>query len=470
MRKLLLSFITILLSFSAFAQDQFTGDWEGSLNVGQSLVVILHIEGAEPAATMDIPAQGAADIACSKVIIDGDKFSFTIPIIKASYTGTLNTEKIIEGTFAQNGMEFPLDLKYKGVTKQIAHPQTPEPPYPYHSEDVVYKNADGSMEYGATITYPKEGKKFPAVLLITGSGAQNRDEEIKGHKPFAVIADQLTKNGYAVLRVDDRGVGKTSKGANDATSADHAKDVYAGITYLKSRKEIKKKKIGLLGHSEGGMIAPIVATEHPKDVGFIILLAGAGVNLIDGMTAQNIAYRKSLNMPENVAEEYGALYKEMAGIIVRADSKEQASTEINSAVDKWKKTANPMTVQYTTGITDEVSQKEFVGKFADMYDGAWFRYLLGFDPQPVLSKVECPVLAIFGEKDIQVLAVPNSKGMEEALAKAPTKNYKIVTIDGVNHLFQECKLCTVAEYGKLEQTISPKALNLITNWMNENVK
>lgn len=470
MKKLLLISVCVFTTLLSFAQNKFTGNWEGALSAGQELKIIFHIKEDADAlsATLDVPAQGALGIKCSDVTTDGDKITIGMKMLNGSYEGTLAGNDKIEGKWTQNGTVLPLTLT---ATEQaeIKHPQTPKPPYTYNSEDIIYYNDDKSIQYGATITTPKDDGKHPSVILISGSGAQNRDEEIFGHKPFAVMADHFTKNGYVVLRIDDRGIGETTGDVKNATSADYAKDVLNGIKYLKSRKEVDKDKIGLLGHSEGGIIAPLVANES-NDVDFIILMAGPGVDLVQGMTEQNIAVLEKSGIAKTWAEDYGKLYKSIMQELVTAKSKEEVTKNIHRVINNWKANTDNTVVVNTTGIIDATSQERVADNFIKLYNNPWFRYFIAYEPQPVLRKLDCKVLALNGSEDIQVLPESNLSGIETALNDSKVKTYEVKEIESANHLFQKCIECTVPEYGQLEQTIMPEVLDYITEWMNKHVK
>ncbi|HYD21512.1 MAG TPA: alpha/beta hydrolase, partial [Flavipsychrobacter sp.] len=352
---------------------------------------------------------------------------------------------------------------------QLNRPQTPKAPFPYNSEDVLFYNEAKSIAYGATITTPKGNGEYPAVILITGSGAQNRDEELFQHKPFAVVADHLTRNGYAVLRVDDRGVGKTTGDRTHATSADFAEDVMASIAYLKKRKEVDKNKIGLYGHSEGGMIAQMVAAKS-KDVDFIILTAAPGVKGSQLLIEQNEAVLKGMNFTEEQIMGYMTMYKKIIYGLLNSVTREAAEKNIRKAIQDWRAGTDKGTVEAMTGIKDHDSEQRFFYEFVRLYDNKWMMYLLRYDPKPVLEKLDCKVLAINGDKDIQVISRTNLEGIAKALANSKSKVNEVREIEGVNHLFQECKLCTAQEYGQLEQTIKPEVLDIVTTWLNENVK
>ncbi|MCZ8215835.1 MAG: alpha/beta hydrolase, partial [Cyclobacteriaceae bacterium] len=271
--------LTLLVSLTTLAQG-INGQWNGLLKVqGTQLRVVFNIKQTENglSATLDSPDQGAKGIPTTASSFENGVLKIAIANLTVEYEGTLGSDNIIVGTFKQAGQTFPMNLSKEKVEKEkIVRPQEPAKPYPYYSEDVTFENKSAGISLAGTLTLPKKEGIFPVVILISGSGPQNRDEELMGHKPFLVLSDHLTKNGIAVLRYDDRGTALSKGDFKTATSADFATDVEAAMAYLKTRKEINKKKIGLIGHSEGGLIAPMVASRS-KDVSFIVLLAGPGI-------------------------------------------------------------------------------------------------------------------------------------------------------------------------------------------------
>ena len=396
--------------------------------------------------------------------------------IKGQYAGKLNTDnKSLSGTWSQSGYSFPLDMKKTGetvTTKKINRPQTPTPPYPYKSEEVIYSNADKSIQFGATFTVPLPDPNveyfrapiYPVVLLITGSGPQDRDETIFDHKPFAVIADHLTREGIAVLRVDDRGVGKTTGNFSKSTTADFANDVKAGIDYLKTRLDVDTNSIGLIGHSEGGLIAPMVAFTR-KDVHFIILLAGPGFKILDMMEQQSADIMASAGISNSDITQYRPLYKNMVTTVLHAKDSATASKQAMAIFKKWQRGKSASTVKNTTGVEDEKGIVVFTNAFIKQLSNPWFKYFMQMNPEDYLSKTNCPVLALNGEKDIQVSAKPNLAGIKKALEKNKNKNFRTQEMPGLNHLFQHCKKCTVQEYEELEESFDPATLQLITHWI-----
>ncbi|MBA2250198.1 MAG: alpha/beta fold hydrolase [Chitinophagaceae bacterium] len=470
------TFITILFTFftsSIIAQNTpgVTGTWEGKIQVGVELRIVFHFTKDSSGAisgTSDSPDQGVKGIPCSNIILRNDSLFLEVPSIHGSYNGKFMSDSIIKGVLTQ-GRSIDLNLKKTDKVSVLLRPQTPKPPYAYNSDDVEYDNADKTLHYGATITTPKGAGPFPAILLITGSGAQNRDEEILGHKPFAVIAHYLTTRGYIVLRVDDRGMGKSSQGSLSATTADFAKDVNTSLNYLKNRKDVNINHLGMIGHSEGGMIAPMVATQR-NDIDFIIMLAGPGEKISKLMEDQNAAIMLSAGMSKEMTDAYIKLYHNLIPVIVQAKNPEEAKIKLYKEVGAWRKTTPQNIVMATTGITNDSLQRQFVNAFASSLGAPWYKYFLQFDPSIYLTKLHCKVLALNGDKDIQVISQPNLAAIKAALKKSKSPAYVVKEMPGLNHLFQHCKKCTVKEYGELEETFSPEVLQIMGDWLNENVK
>ena len=473
--KFKLSFLFIFLSASLFAQqNKFIGIWEGKINAGVSLRIVFNFmqdSRGDFYSTMKSPDQSPVELKADRTFLNNDSVFTEIEKFKVSFSGKLINDSTIDGTFTQ-GVDIPLKLKkvekISDALPKTEKPQTPKPPFNYKSEVVQYSNADKSISFGGTVTIPNGNGPFPAILLITGSGAQNRDEEILGHKPFAVLADFLTKKGFIVLRVDDRGVGKTTGDANNATSVDFAKDVNTSLDYLKARKETDVKKIGLMGHSEGGMIAPMVATQR-NDINFIVLLAGPGVKIIDLMTGQNIAFLNSAGISKKAQYAYGGLYKRLATAIAFEKDSISGNHSTNKIINNWLKKTDT-TLLRELSLTSKEQQHNQFAAFSKIMRLPWFKYFLSYNPEPALKKLKCKVLALNGDKDIQVISKQNLSGIRRALLKSKSPKYDVMEMPGLNHLFQTCKTCTVQEYGELEETFSPKALEVIGDWLIRNVK
>ncbi|MBS1587333.1 MAG: alpha/beta fold hydrolase [Bacteroidetes bacterium] len=478
MKKYFLTIFLLSLAFAdGHAQNNFVGNWLGKLRVGRDLRIVFHVSdsGGKFSATMDSPDQSAKDIPCSAVTVLGDSIAIEMSNIHGLYSGKMTDSVTLTGTWSQSGHTLPMELKKVTEVPEVlaaprsGRPQTPQPPFDYEVRDVIYNNADKSIQYGATITIPKGKGPFPAVLLITGSGQQNRDEEIFGHKPFAVIADYLTKNGYLVMRVDDRGVGKTTGNLDTATTEDFAKDATVSFEYMKTLPEANRKHLGLMGHSEGGMIAEMIAAER-KDVDFVVLLAGPGVRTTMLMEEQNSAYMASLGIPQAAIDKYKPLYSSIAHDIIYSKDSAQAYTALKNHIDLWVKQTDSASVSVTTGIRDTESKEEFLDAAIRTYSNRWYRYFLSFDPKPYLKRMSCKVLALDGDKDIQVVSRSNLAGIRIGLSESKSKVVVTKEMKGLNHLFQTCTKCTVEEYAELEETFSPTALALIVDWLDKNVK
>lgn len=476
MKKIIIILCTSTLSFSAISQH-ITGNWEGSMDANGTIIpLVIHISkdsSGNYLSSFDSPLQKAFGLPGSGVIIKGDSVILLLKMLNGKYAGRLSSdEKTMQGKWYQGGGELPLNLvKTSDVAtgKEMKRPQTPKPPFPYASEDVQYDNADGSIHFGASFTYPsskagEHSKQYPVVLLITGSGPQDRDETLMGHKPFAVIADYLTKRGIAVLRVDDRGMGTTTGDFRKSTTADFARDAEAGINYLKTRKEVNIKKIGLLGHSEGALIAPIVASGN-KDVAFIVLLAGPGIKITRLMEQQSIDVAAAAGISQSDLAPYRLLYRDMMNTIIHEKDTTIAMKKAKAVFKEWQKGKSKSLVSNTTGVTDEASLNEFVRVFVLELSGTWFSYFINLDPSIYLEKVKCPVLALNGEKDVQVSPTANLKGIRDGLTKAGNRHFETKELAGLNHLFQHCTKCSVDEYSELEETIAPEALQMIGDWI-----
>ena len=338
-----------------------------------------------------------------------------------------------------------------------ARPQEPKKPYPYDEEEVSYENKGGGVKLAGTLTLPRTKGPFPVVVLITGSGPQNRDEELLGHKPFLVLADHLTRGGIAVLRVDDRGVGGSTGSVPSSTSEDFAGDVLAGIEFLKTRTEINSNQIGLIGHSEGGLIAPMVAARS-TDVAFIVLMAGPGLRGEEILYLQGELIAKASGVPDKAIASNRAAQQAIFGVL---------KEEHDNAVAEKRIRENFLKI--TAEMSDEqkrVSRIEAtLAAQLKMVLTPWFRYFLTYDPKQALMKVSCPVLAINGEKDLQVPPDENLRVIEQTLAAAKNPDYKVVKLPGLNHLFQTCKTGTLTEYASIQETMSPVALDVISDWI-----
>jgi alpha/beta superfamily hydrolase len=446
-------------------QKDISGKWVGRFGGQSTLVFHFKKTGDSLSGTFDSPRENAFGIPLSTVTPFADTVAVTVKQLRASFKGRLTGDTAISGSWLQGAAILPITF----IKTPELRPQLPVPPFSYNSEEVAYDNADKSVHFGGTFTYPKKGGSFITVILITGSGQEDRDETIMGHKPFAVIADHLTKNGYAVLRMDDRGVGKTSGTLEGVTSVDFAKDVEAAIDYVKNRKEVNAGAIGLIGHSEGGLIANIVGAQRPDDVQFIISLAGPGVKGAVLMAEQNEKILTKQGVPApGVAFYKGFIRQVMDSITLESDSV-AIYRRANLVFNKLKQ-ATPDSVIASLGIFSDMQAGMLMRRVAGNLAGSWMKYFITSNPAFYIEQLRCKYLALNGSEDVQVTASLNLAGIEAALKKSKSTGFAVKEIKGVNHLFQHCKLCTVAEYGDLEETFAPDALDVITEWLNGHVK
>lgn len=460
MKTISIIILTLLTSFTVTAQD-ITGKWNGALKIqGTQLRLVFNVTKSDNgySATMDSPDQRVADIPVTNTTFENSKIKFEIANAGIVYIGELKDSEIV-GTFKQSGQEFPMNLSKKAIEKEVAkRPQTPIKPYPYYSEEVTFQNTKANISLAGTLTLPMKKGNFPVVILITGSGPQTRDEEIFGHKAFLVLSDYLTKNGIAVLRYDDRGVGQSTGDFKTATSADFATDVESAIAYLKTRNEINKKKIGLIGHSEGGLIAPIVAAKS-KDVAFIALLAGTGIQGDQILLLQQKLIGKVSGASDEEVQKTEAENTKVYKIIKQSTSIEQLKIDLTNYYKQALK-ENP----------NGMSEDQFVNLMIENLATPWMQYFISYNPVPTLEKVKCPVLAINGSKDLQVPPKENLEGIKKALTKGGNKNVTTLELPNLNHLFQECSTGSPKEYGTIEQTFSPTAMTVVLNWIKTQTK
>jgi uncharacterized protein len=472
-------FFLVFYSSSAFAAQEVTGKpespnassqeinglWVGVLNFnGMKMRMVLNVtRGADGALAvkMDSPDQGVKDIPIDSITCQDGLVRFEAKVFGIFYEGKFNKEGTqISGQLKQGPATFPLILKHADNAPTLSKPQDPVRPFPYDEEEVTFENRKDGVRLAGTLTIPRTKGPFPAVLLITGSGGQDRDETIAGHRPFLILADHLTRLGIAVLRVDDRGMGGSSIG-NDAfnvTSLNFAEDVMAGIEFLKGRKEIDAGKIGLIGHSEGGMIASMVAAKS-KDVAFIVMMAGPGQIGEDLILLQTEILNKARGMSNEVNVQMNLALQRAIAIV-----KEEKENSV--AEKRIKETLTKQVAEMTQEQRDAFAPMQAeINAWIPFYVHPWFRFFISFNPRPVLMKVSCPVLAINGERDLQVSAKENLSGIAEALKDGENKDYKVVSLPNLNHLFQTCQTGTISEYGRIEETISPVALKTISDWI-----
>ena len=464
--KYYLLLILICITSSTIKCQNISGQWNGILKIqGIQLRVVFHINAKDTSytATMDSPDQGAKGIPVDNVTYKNQILKLEIKQPGIRYEGTFKTEtNTIEGTFMQSGLSFPLNLtKQKSNIDANNRPQEPQKPYPYTSEDVKFKNSIDEITLAGTLTIPKREGAFPAVVLISGSGPQDRNEEVFGHKPFLVLSDYLTRNGIAVLRFDDRGIGESTGNFKTATTLDLSKDVEAAVEYLKKREEIDK--IGLIGHSEGGVIAPIVAS-NIKDIDFIVLLAGLGIPGDELLMLQTELIGKAYGVNDSVLQVSKTLNKDLYNIVQQHNKPDLVKQKLSEYLNQFI-LENP-----DFAIPEGMNKETYIKMQIETLSSPWMSYFLKINPEPILKKVKCPVLAINGEKDLQVPPHQNLEGIKHALEKGGNKNVTIKVLPQLNHLFQECQTGLPLEYSTIHQTFSPNALSLIYNWIEKQTK
>jgi pimeloyl-ACP methyl ester carboxylesterase len=440
--------------------------WEGKLSVGAGLqlALVLHVfKDAAGALTakFDSPDQGAKGLRVDSVTLDKSQLAFEMKSIGGKFQGKLSADgDVATGTWTQGGSEMPLTIRKTDRVTEKKRPQTPKPPFPYKLEDVRYENKAGAVTLAGTLTIPQGKGPFPAALLISGSGAQDRDETLFLHKPFAVIADALTRRGIAVLRVDDRGVGGSTGSTGKSTTEDFSGDVLAGVAYLKARPEIDARSIGLIGHSEGGIIAPMAAVKS-KDVAFIVLMAGTALPGEDILYLQGRLIAQAMGAQKE-ALEFNRKIQESLFKVVRTEKDPKAVPAKLREALKGVVASLPEDKRATL-------EKLVQGQLA-MVESPWFRFFLTYDPRPTLAKVRCPVLAIIGEKDLQVPPKENLAEIDKTLKEGGNRRVTVKELPGLNHLFQTCKTGSTAEYAQIEETVAPSALTIMGDWILDHVR
>jgi fermentation-respiration switch protein FrsA (DUF1100 family) len=445
------------------------GTWMGSLKVqgGLELRIVFNIStnpDGSLKASMDSPDQGVSGIPVESVSYKDGNLSLYAESIGGKFEGTYKeNNKTIEGEWKQAGSAFPLVLNRSEKAPDIHRKQDPVKPYPYTEEEVVYENKEAGIKLAGTLTLPQSGGPFPAVILITGSGPQNRNEEIMGHRPFLVLSDYLTRRGIAVLRVDDRGIGGSTGNFSQATTEYFAGDVLSGIEFLKNRKEIDPGHMGLIGHSEGGLIAPMVAVKS-QDIAFIVLMAAPGVTGEEILYMQSDLIATAGGASNETISKNEALMRRMYSVVKEEKNNAVAEEKLREIL---RAEMGNMSEQerISSGYSEAAIDSQ-----AAVLSSPWMRFFLTYDPRPALMKVKCPVLDVNGEKDLQVPPDENLRAIDEALKAGGNKDYIVKELPGLNHLLQTAKTGSPLEYAKIEETISPDALEIIGNWISEHTK
>jgi hypothetical protein len=445
--------IALLSGYALKAQD-FSGFWNGRAELmGQSLRVVFTLEG-EPEAisgTFQSPDQGEGAVPISGQL-EGDSLFIDVPDLKLTFRGYFDSgAQRIQGQMEQMGGVYPLTLQRdKLEAAKPNRPQTPQPPFPYSAEEVTFRS-DG-FELAGTLTKPDAFQQ--AIILVTGSGPQNRNSELLGHEPFYVIADHLSRNGIAVLRYDERGVGASEGSFASMTTLDFARDLSEALRWLKSQDGFTDIPIGVLGHSEGGLTASVCAAEF-RQPDFIVSLAGMGVSGAETLIRQNEDVALAEGAPAELAQMQRDRIAAMCEAVEQHEDSVRIAKEIRKVLKEYPAEAPGMT------------EADLFNQFNNQMNSKWMRWLINADAREYWGDVRCPVLAINGTKDVQVNASQNLKAIEFALKRNGNEDYTTIALPNHNHLLQESFTGAVSEYGKIEQTISPTVLKTVTEWVQQ---
>lgn len=468
----LLAFTALLSPRPGTAQpspEALEGDWAGELEVpGTTLRLVLHFQRPDEGGltgTMDSPDQGAYGIATGPVRLAGDSVIVPVPSIGGTFRGAYREASggpEIAGRWNQGAASLPLVLTPAtgGEAAPPERPQEPEEPLPYEAREVTFRNASDGITLAGTFTLPPGDGPFPAVALISGSGPQDRDESLLGHRPFLVLADRLTRRGIAVLRYDDRGTAGSGGDFAAATSQDFARDATAAVRWLASRDAVDAGAVGLVGHSEGGLIAPMVSQGSDR-VAFLVLLAGPALPGEEILYLQGEAIARAAGAPEDRIEAVRRRQERLFRAVLQEDdpsTRERRLQEILRAEPAVDSAGG------ATALPPEAA-RETVEAQVDQLSGPWFRFFLRHDPAETLRRVEVPVLALFGEKDLQVPADTNAAVMTRALERAPTGEFEVRRLEGLNHLFQHADTGLPSEYGAIQETLAPGLMNTVADWI-----
>ena len=457
--KQIITHLILLFSITTYAQD-ISGKWSGIIESGKSEPVVFNFTfekiGEEYSTVIDIPAMRITNLKPKEtvfskavLVVDGSNIGF-------KYQGNFNKDLLqIEGTFTEGLNALPLVLKKVQIeTKHtFKRPQEPVKPYPYIEEEITFYNKEANITLSGTLTLPSKAGKYPIVILISGSGPQDRDETFYEHKPFLVLSDYLTKQGIGVLRYDDRGFGKSTGDHSLATTKDLASDVLCAIDYLKSRKNVGK--IGLIGHSEGAIIVPMVSNLN-KNAAFIIMLGGTGIS---GSDVSLFLAKKTRGFPVQDEVAYELAIKKAIKIAA-------ADKDLTEIKKELRIHYNEAIVPMLKPIINSDSKIEtIISNLIEIRTTPWNGYFYNYNPANILEKITCPVLALNGSKDTQVEPKVNQEGIRNALTKANNKDFTVNEIPNLNHLFQECETGEMNEYSTIDQTIAPFVLKQLSDWI-----
>jgi uncharacterized protein len=435
---------------AAIDPASLAGIWQGLLEAGgQKLRLVFHLDWADGAwkATMDSPDQGASGIPVKSVIVEGSKLTIDLSNIGGKYEGTVAADaKGVQGKWLQGGGAFAVDLARVESVQAVRRPQDPVPPYPYREREVRFRNEKAAITLAGTLTVPAGGGPFPAVVLVTGSGTQNRNEEIMNHRPFLVLADYLARRGIAVLRYDDRGYPPSEGNAATATTRDFADDAWAAFRFLSTQPGIDPALIGIAGHSEGGLIAPLLASEH-AEVAFIVLLSGPGYRGYDILLQQSAAMLRSAGATEAQVSQAEAASRRIYDVVVREPDDAKAEAAIRVVFGELGVGTQEADAQLPTLLSP------------------WYRSFISYDPTDALARTRCPVLALGGTLDLQVPAQQNLDAIERAVQGGGNPRVNTVLLEGLNHLFQHATTGLPQEYAQIDETFAPEAMQTVADWI-----
>jgi pimeloyl-ACP methyl ester carboxylesterase len=456
-------FVAIVLSAmlacaSSYGNENIKGIWQGTLKYPGLELRIVFKFSVMPDGTLQAsmlrPDENEIEIPVSRIVLEDSNLHLEVASVNGAFEGQFRVrEEIIKGQWKQGQRSQPLVLERVSQIVRTARPQTPVPPYPYNVEDVTFANRKANAHLAGTMTWPREVCPCPAVILIPGAGAHDRDYSILGHRPFLVLADYLTRQGIAVLRFDERGVGASKGDRSQATSEDYARDVMAGINFLKVRAEINPQLIGLIGHSEGGTIASLAAAESP-DVAYIVMMGSPGLPGEEYHYQYEESMGRALGLSEEAIAAKRAFQERVLSVVLHEDDYGVAEEKLC----RIYKELHPH--------IPEERKRAAVRRFLS----PWFRFSITHDPGATLKSVKCPVLAIIGEKDAHVPPDGNIEAIRYALETGVNKDYAVKELLHLNHFFQTAETGAPSEYGKIEETISPVVLELVGSWILEHTK
>lgn len=453
---LLMVFYTVSLS-----QENTFGNWQGTMSPmqGMDIIFVMKIKKEKDNHfEFYCPSLGMKNIRTEKLKIKPDTIFFEIPELQGRFGGKFENDSTLSGYFFQGITKNPIEFIKKEKVLEINRPQEPIPPFPYKEQKVTFRNKKAGINLSGTLTLPEKSWEAPCVILITGSGPQNRDEELMGHKPFLVLSDYLTRHGIAVLRFDDRGFGESEGESYNATSADFAEDVEAAVSYLRNHKGINGSEIGLIGHSEGGIIAGIVAAKDPK-IAFVVSLAGPSLSGDIILGQQSVLVLSKNGVDKDIISKTSKANNKIYSLIKKYDDNEKLTKKVEKEYRKLLKSIGPDNAE-RLGISEstvKVSVQQILSP--------WFKFFIRYNPENDYRKLKCRVLALNGSEDIQVPAKMNIENFKKIFNEIGSTDSRAEEIQGLNHLFQHCKTCEIMEYGLIEETISEEVMELISKWI-----